>query len=276
METTIQKISNSMYVCGTDELGSVRTIVKDGEPLFCLADVCKVLELSNPSAIKARLTADTVQVIDLHDLNSNEVINGNSQANFVNEDGLYDVILDSRKPEARKFRKWITSEVLPSIRKTGGYIAANDTMTDADIMARALLVAQKTIEKREQRINELQEENQELAIEAELNAPKVEFADAVQRSETSILVGELAKLMAMNGVEIGQRRLFEWLRENGYTCKRNGFANFPTQRSIENNWLELTERHIIKPNGTVLLTFTTKVTGKGQVYFINKMLKNSK
>lgn len=194
---------------------------------------------------------------------------------FVNEDGLYDVILDSRKPEAKVFRKWVTSEVLPSIRKSGGYIAAKAEDTPEEIMARALLVAQDTLRRREERIAMLQQENATQQEKIEQDAPKVLFAEAVSTSKTSILIGELAKVIKQNGVDMGQNRLFKWLRSNGYLCRHGEHYNTPTQKAMEMGLFEIKEHSVLRPDGSVMVTRTTKVTGKGQVYFVNKFLKRA-
>ena len=186
------------------------------------------------------------------------------QANFVSEDGLYDVILDSRKPEAKQFRKWVTSEVLPSIRKHGAYMT-NETLEKALTSPDFLI----------QLATNLKEEKQK-RIEAEQviqkNAPKVLFADAVSTSQRSCLVAELAKILQQNGVNIGQNRLFTWMREHGYLCQKGQYYNQPTQKSMELGLFELKQTSITKPDGSVLVTTTTKVTGKGQIYFVEKFL----
>lgn len=153
----------------------------------------------------------------------------------------------------------MTSEILPSIRKNGGYIAGQETMSDDELMARALQVAQNKILERDKQIETMK--------------PKAIFADAVAASHTSILIGDLAKLISQNGVNIGQKRLFKWLRDNGYLIKREGSdRNMPTQRSMEMKLFEVKESTISNPDGSVRITRTPKVTGKGQQYFVNKFL----
>lgn len=198
-----------------------------------------------------------------------ETSGGIQQANFVNEDGLYDTILDSRKPEAKQFRKWVTNEVLPSIRKHGGYIASKQDDTPEEIMARALLVAQETLKRKEQRLIEAEQKIQK-------DAPKVLFADAVSTSQRSCLVAELAKILQQNGVNIGQNRLFSWMRENGYLCQKGDYYNQPTQKAMKLGLFELKKTSITKPDGSVLVTTTTKVSGKGQIYFIERFLSKEK
>ena len=206
--------------------------------------------MKNATMVASRLEDDEVTKFDLG--------SKSGETNFVTESGLYAVILRSDKPNAKKFRKWVTSEVLPSIRKSGGYIAGQEQMSDAELMAKALLVAQKQIEERNKQI--------------EVMKPKAIFADAVATSKTSILVGDLAKLICQNGYQIGQKRLFEWLRQNGYLIKSGNSYNMPMQRYVEQGLFEVKESNVQNPDGSVRITRTTKVTGKGQVYFVNKFL----
>ena len=184
---------------------------------------------------------------------------------YVNESGLYSLIFGSKQERAKLFKKWVTSEVLPSIRKTGGYLSSAKEDTPEEIMARALTIAQATLAKREERLKRLESE-------AEANAPKVLFAQAVETSKGSCLIAELAKILQQNGVSIGQNRLFAWLRDNGYLCSKGESRNQPTQRAMELGLFEIIKRTINNPNGSVLVTATTKVTGKGQVYFVNKFI----
>lgn len=246
---------NDLKIFENKEFGEIRTAVVDNEPMFCLADVCKALEIGNASQMKTRLKEDGVI--------TNEVIDslGRKQtAIFVNESNLYKVIFQSRKDSAERFTDWVTGEVLPSIRKNGGYIAGQETMTDEELMARALQVAQNKIQERDKQIETMK--------------PKAIFADAVAASHTSILVGELAKILKQNGVNIGQNRLYEWLRENGYLIRGNKRTdrNAPTQRSMDMGLFEVKISTVVNSDGSVRETRTTKVTGKGQQYFINKFL----
>ena len=242
-----------------EQFGQIRIVVNENnEPLFCLADVCNVLGLRQGD-VRQRLEEGVVSTQPL------ETSGGVQQANFVTEDGLYDAILDSRKPEAKKFRKWVTSEVLPSIRTHGGYITAQQNDTPEEIMARALIVAQETLKRKEQRLIEAESKIQQ-------DAPKVLFADAVSTSQRSCLIAELAKILQQNGVNIGQNRLFSWMRDNGYLCQKGDYYNQPTQKSMKLGLFELKKTSITKPDGSVLVTTTTKVTGKGQIYFVNKFL----
>lgn len=236
------------------QFGKVRTTIRDGEPWFVAADVCRALELSNTTLFVKRLDEDEKSIT----LISNEGIRGNPNMTIVSEPSLYALVLGSRKPEARAFKHWIMHEVIPSIRKSSGYIAGQSTMSDADLMAKALLVAQRQIEQRDAQITEMQ--------------PKALFADAVSASKSSILIGELAKILRQNGVDIEQNRLFEYLRENGYLCKSGAMYNCPTQRAMKMELLEIKETVIQHADGHVTINQTPKVTGKGQVYFVNKLL----
>lgn len=255
---------NELKIFNNEEFGSVRTITKDNEPMFCLADVCRALAIVNITNVKNRLKGDGVHTA--------EVIDGlgrKQTATYINEANLYKVIFQSRKESAERFTDWVTSEVLPSIRKNGGYIAGQETLSDEELMAKALLVAQNKIAERDAII-----ERQQAKIEAD--KPKTIFADAVSTSHTSILVGDLAKLICQNGVQIGQKRLFDWLRDNGYLIKCGLSRNMPMQRYVEQGLFEVKESTVQNPDGSVRITKTTKVTGKGQVYFVNKFLNGSK
>lgn len=224
--------------------------------LFLLNDVCGILELA-PRVVKQRLEDDVCSTYPIQD-----ALGRTQQATFVSEDGLYDVILDSRKPEAKRFRKWITSEVIPSIRKHGGYLTPDtveQVLSDPDTIIRLATNLKEERSKRQQA---------EMVIEQQ--KPKVLFADAVETSETSVLIGQLAKLITQNGFNIGQNRMFAWLRENDFLGKSGSHYNEPTQYAMERGWFEVKERTINNPDGSVRITRTTKVTGKGQVYFINK------
>ena len=239
----------------------VRTIQNDGEPWFVLKDVCNVLHIGNSRDVVARLDQDEKGVGQI------DTLGGKQEMTIINESGLYNVILRSDKPEAKPFRKWVTSEVLPTIRRHGMY-ATPDTvekmLADPDTTIKLL----ETIK---------QERAARLALEAQAEAdkPKVLFADAVSASHTSILVGDLAKLLRQNGVEIGQNRLFSFLREKGYLCSQGERYNLPTQRSMDRGWFQVKETTINQPNGSVRITRTVKVTGKGQQYFINLFLSGA-
>ena len=236
---------------------NVRIIEINSEPWFVAADVCRVLALTNPTVAINRLENDERSKYNL---------GRQGEANIVNESGLYELIFASRKPTARAFKKWVKSEILPSIRKARGYIATNRNDDDASIMARALLIANKTIEN-----NKINIVEQRLLIDEQ--KPKVLFADAIQASETTILIGEFAKILKQNGLDIGQKRLFKWLRDNGFLIKRKGSDyNSPTQKSMELGLFEIKETPIYHSSGEISISRTSKITCKGQAYFINKFL----
>ena len=248
---------NELQIFNNEEFGSVRTITKDNEPMFCLADICKALEIKNATDVAKRLEEDEVTRLNLG--------SQSGETNFVTESGLYAVILRSDKPNAKKFRKWVTSEVLPSIRKNGGYIYGQETLSDDELLSKALLVAHNKIAERDKIIEQKQARIEQMK-------PKAIFADAVATSHTSILIGDLAKLICQNGYHIGQKRLFEWLRNNGYLCKSGSSRNMPMQRYVEQGLFEVKESNVQNPDGSVRITLTTKITGKGQMYFVNKFL----
>lgn len=240
------------------EFGEIRTVAVNGETFVMLKDVCTVLEIGNPSQAKTRLKKDGVII--------NEVIDslGRTQkADFINESNLYKLIFQSRKPQAERFSEWVTSDVLPTIRKHGMY-ATEELLDNPDL----LIQVATQLKEEKQRNKLLQEQNKEMK-------PKAIFADAVASSKESILVRELAKLLKQNGVNTGEKRLFEYLRENGYLIKKQGNDyNLPTQKSMDLGLMEIKETTINNPNGNVKINKTTKITGKGQTYFINKFLNS--
>lgn len=184
---------------------------------------------------------------------------------IIPEGDIYRLIVRSKLPSAEKFEKWVFDEVIPSIRTNGGYIAGQETLSDEDLMAKAILVAQKKIKERDQII-----EQQKAKIEQD--RPKTIFADAVSASHTSILIGDLAKLICQNGYQIGQKRLFQWMRDNGYLMVSGSSRNMPKQKYVEQGLFEIKESNVQNPDGSVRITRTTKVSGKGQLYFVNKFL----
>ena len=244
---------NQIKIFENPEFGKVRTVEIDGKPYLAGKDVAEALGYTNPQkAIRDHTDIEDRTVNESFTVNGTKVI-------LINESGLYSLILSSKLESAKRFKHWVTSEVLPSIHKSGGYIAGQEQMTDSELMAKALLVAQKQIEERNAQIERMK--------------PKEIFADAVSASKTTILIGELAKLIRQNGVDIGQNRLFSWLRENGYLVKRKGTDyNQPTQKSADLGILTTKETIIAHSNGSTEIKKTVKVTGKGQQYFINKFL----
>lgn len=252
---------NNIKVFENNEFGTVRTVEVDREPFFVGKDVADILGYQNGSR-------DINRHVDEEDRHKIMLFDGNQDKEtiVINESGLYSLVLSSKLPTAKKFKRWVTSEVLPAIRKTGGYIGGAEGMTEAEIMARAVLIGQRTIEEQKRKIDNLQNE-------IDVNRPKVLFADAVSASHTSILVGELAKILRGNGCNIGQNRLFERLRNDGYLMKCGTSKNIPTQRAMEMGLFEIKEGSYINGNGVNVITKTTKVTGKGQTFFVNKFLR---
>lgn len=267
---------NEIQIFKNPQFGEIRTAVGvNNEPLFCAIDVCKALGYSNGrDAISKHVQEDDVAKCDTIDS-----IGRKQNTSFINESGLYSLIFGSKMEDAKKFKQWVTSEVLPAIRKTGGYILANVDDTAEELMSRAVLVAQETLKRRDERIRHLEASNveqQKLLTEQskqiEANAPKVLFADAVVGSKTSCLIGELAKIISQNGYTIGQNRLFKWLREHGYLGRRGEQRNIPNQHYIEKGLFEL-KKNVHSENGVLRTTVTTKVTQRGCMYFVNKFLK---
>ncbi len=250
---------NNLQIFDSPDFGQIRTIQQNGEPWFVGKDVADILGYQNGSR-------DVNRHVDEDDRQNyqNGTFESNRGLTIINESGLYSLILSSKMPKAKEFKRWVTSEVIPAIRKTGGYIAGSENMTDAEIMAKAVLVAQSTIRQRDQRIKELESD-------VAAAKPKVLFADAVSASDSTILIGDLAKILKQNGHPIGQKRLFCWMREQGYLIKRQGADyNSPTQRAMEMGLFKIKETAISHSDGHVSVSKTTKVTGKGQQYFINK------
>lgn len=242
---------------------SLRTLTdEEGEPWFIAKDVCDILGMSNPSMAVIALDKDEVAQIDPKDYLGSE--NRSNQAvNIVSEPGLYKLIMRSRKPEAKEFQRWVTHDVLPQIRRTGGYIPTSESDSDEDIMARAVLVAQKTIKQKNQQIAEQQTRIVELE-------PKARFADAVAASDGTCLVGELAKMLRQNGMDIGQNRLFRLLQADGYLGKSGSNRNVPTQRAMDLGLFRIKETTVTHADGHTTVSRTPKVTGKGQRYFIDR------
>ena len=247
---------NDLQVFENEEFGQIRTVEINGDPWFVGKDITDVLGFVNAS----KALADHV---DPEDKLNNESLSSLGQRGgwLINESGLYSLILGSRIPGAKKFKRWVTSDVLPQIRKTGGY-QMPQTYSEA---LRALADKAEEAERLTLVNKKLEEQNLRMR-------PKEIFADAVAASKTSILVGELAKLITQNGYEIGQTRLFKWLRENGYLMSSGTSYNMPMQRYVQQGLFEIKESNVQNPDGSVRITKTTKVTGKGQQYFINKFI----
>lgn len=241
---------NEIKIFNNKEFGNIRTVNIDGEPWFVGKDVANALGYTNPQ----KAVRDHISVED-RGVNEMDTPSGKQNLTIINESGLYALIFGSKLESAQRFKHWVTSDVLPAIRKTGGY---QTVPQGKELLALAVLEAQKTIEEQNHKIREMQ--------------PKAIFADAVSASETSILVGDLAKLICQNGYQIGQKRLFEWLRQNGYLMKCGSSRNMPTQRYLEQGLFEVKESNVQNPDGSIRITRTTKITGRGQLYFVNKFL----
>lgn len=254
-----------LQIFKNSEFGEVRTKVLNNEPYFMLSDVCRVLEIKNSRDSKNRLNEKGVATTDI-------LTNGGIQkADFINESNLYKLVFQSRKPQAEKFSDWVTSEVLPSIRKHGAYMSSEvieKTLSDPDYLIR--LATNLKEEKAKRALAEAQ---------IERDKPKVLFADTVSSSNKSCLVGELAKLISQEAIrrgeinkKIGQNNLFAWMRSSGYLCKSGERKNQPLQQYVEQGLFELKKGSYVDSNGSNITTTTTKVTGKGQIYFVNKFL----
>lgn len=189
-----------------------------------------------------------------------------SKDDYIPESLFYRLGMKANNAVADKFQNWLAMEVIPSIRKNGGYISGQEALTDDELLAKALMVAQNKIAERDKVIAQKQERIEKMK-------PKEVFADSVASSKQSILIGDLAKLICQNGHSIGQKRLFQWMRDNGYLIKSGSSYNMPMQRYIEQGLFEVKESTINNPDGSVRLTRTTKITGKGQIYFVNKFIK---
>lgn len=250
---------NKMQIFKNDNFGAIRTLEINGEPWFVGKDVAEVLGYSNPNeAVQEHV--DEEDKLNSKTLLSFELDLGQRGGWLINESGLYSLILSSKLPNAKAFKRWVTSEVLPAIRKHGLY-ATEELIANPDLAIEAF----KALKKEREARKALEAENEQMQ-------PLALFAKSVSASHTSILIGELAKLIKQNGVDIGQKRLFDWLREQGFLMKSGSSKNMPTQRSMEQGLFEIKESSYINSEGVTVVTKTTKVTGKGQIYFVNKFL----
>lgn len=243
-----------MQVFNNEQFGEVRTVLRDGEPWFVAADVCRALELGQVTNTIRRLDEDEKALISIKGISR-----GNDQVSIVNEPGLYSLVLGSRKPEAKAFKRWITHDVIPAIRKTGGYIAGEESMTDDELVAKALIITAEKLKQREARIAELHAKIEE-------DKPFTDFGKAISASPASILLGDFAKLAANNGIAIGRNRLFKWLRDNKYLTPDNK----PYQRYVDQGVFSVKESRVIAGNAEIIKT-TTLVTGKGQQYLMSRL-----
>ena len=238
----------------------LRTLTDEaGEPWFVAKDVCDILELNNITEALRPLDDD-----EKTNFRNSEVAQSGGRAPLIiSEPGLYKLIMRSRKPEAKEFQRWVTHEVLPQIRKTGGYIPTSDADDDMTILAKAVMIGQRTMEAQRQKIAEQQTRIVELE-------PKARFADAVAASDDTCLIGELAKMLLQNGIPVGQNRLFRLLRAEGYLGKSGSNRNMPTQRAMELGLFRIKETTVTHADGHTTVSRTPKVTGKGQRYFIDR------
>lgn len=253
-----------LQIFNSPEFGAIRTIEKDGEPWFVGKDVATILGYAKPlNALATHIDEDDSLKQGLTD-NMGRM----QETIFINESGLYSLVLSSKLPTAKKFKRWVTNEVIPSIRKHGAYMTP-ETLEK-------VLLSPDTLMQLAQNLKDEQEKRRVLETKIEQDKPKVLFADAVASAKTSILIGELAKLLKQNGVDIGQNRLFEWMRQNGYLIRRQGSDyNMPTQRSMEQGLFEIKETTVLHADGHTHINKTPKVTGKGQAYFVTMFLKEA-
>lgn len=234
------------------ENNQVRTLLINDEPWFVGKDVAQILGYSNPrDALSKHVDDEDKNSVAIRDGNK-----GNPNQTVINESGVYALVFSSKLPSAIRFKRWVTSEVLPQIRKTGSY--ASPQLTGEELMAKALIEANSVLARQSKQLEE--------------QRPKVLFADSVIASKGSILVRELAKLIKQNGYDIGEKKLYRWLREKGYICKN---STEPTQMAMNLGLFEIVVRTIERGDASPKVTRTTKVTGKGQVYFINKLCNSN-
>lgn len=246
---------NELQIFKNEEFGEIRTVQLNNETYFVGKDVAAALGYANPkNAVPAHVSEEDKLSTQI------EYAGQRREVTVINESGLYALIFGSKLESAKRFKHWVTSEVLPSIRKHGVY-AVDELLENPDMAIKAFTA-----------LKEEREKNKLLQADNDRMKPKEIFADAVATSKQSILIGQLAKLICQNGHEIGQQRLFRWMRENGYLMKHGSNYNMPMQRYVEQGLFEIKESAVTNPDGSVRITKTTVVTGKGQVYFINKFL----
>ncbi|WP_419544576.1 phage antirepressor [Negativibacillus massiliensis] len=252
-----------LQIFNSPEFGAIRTIEKDGEPWFVGKDVATALGYKEATKAAREKVDDEDKGVSKIDTPS-----GIQEMTIINESGLYSLVLSSKLPTAKKFKRWVTNEVIPSIRKHGAYMTP-ETLEK-------VLLSPDTLMQLAQNLKDEQEKRKELETKIEQDKPKVLFADAVATAQTSILIGELAKLLKQNGVDMGQNRLFEWMRQNGYLIRRQGSDyNMPTQRAMEQGLFEIKETTVVHADGHTHINKTPKVTGKGQAYFVTLFLKEA-
>lgn len=251
-------MGTDVQIFKNEELGAIRTVLIDNEPWFVGKDVANILEYQNGSR-------DINRHVDSEDRQKAMVFDGNQDKEtiLINESGLYSLILSSKLPTAKRFKRWVTSEVLPAIRKHGAYLTEQKV--------EEVLLNPDTIIKLATQLKQEREARMQAEALNEANRPKVEFANAVAGSDGTISMADLAKLLKQNGVRTGRDRLYNWMREHGYLMKHGVSRNTPTQRAMEAGWFKVRENVIVSPYGGTIIKKTTLVTGKGQAYFIKKL-----
>lgn len=242
-----------IQVFDNDQFGALRTYKDNGQVLFCGKDVAKALGYAKPNNAINSHCKGALKRCPL------QTAGGVQEFVFITESDLYRLIVHSKLPSAEKFEQWVFEEVLPVIRRTGGYMVAKQNETPEQIMARAVLVAQDTINRQKKQIEELK--------------PKALFADAVAASDGTCLIGELAKMLRQNGISMGQNRLFAWMRDRGYLGKSGSNYNVPTQRAMEQGLFRIKETAVTHSDGHITINRTPKVTGKGQRYFVEALVR---
>ena len=247
---------NELKIFQSEEFGEIRTVQLNNETYFVGKDIATALGYERA----AKAIQDHVDAEDKDEIPIQDSIGRMQNTPIITESGVYALIFGSKLESAKRFKHWVTSEVLPSIRKHGMY-AVDELLDNPDMAIKAFTA-----------LKEEREKNKLLQADNDRMKPKEIFADAVATSKQSILIGQLAKLICQNGHEIGQQRLFRWMRENGYLMKHGSNYNMPMQRYVEQGLFEIKESAVTNPDGSVRMTKTTVVTGKGQVYFINKFM----
>lgn len=255
-------MENNLQIFNNPEFGSFRSVNLNGQTWFIGKDVATILGYKNAR----QALHDNVDDDDKMDgVSATDSIGRNQNYIAINESGLYSLVMSSKLPNAKKFKRWVTSEVLPTIRRHGAYMtqqAIENALTDPDTIIQLATTLK-------------QERSARLALEAQIESdrPKVLFSDAVSASQTSILIGDFAKILRQNGVDIGQKRLFQWLRDNGWLIKQKGESwNMPTQKSMDKGLFQVKETTISHSDGHIHISKTVKVTGRGQVYFTNLLM----
>lgn len=256
-------MNNELQIFTNEQFGDIRTIEENSKVLFCGNDIANALGYSNPRDALNRHCKGVVK--------RDAPTEGGIQAiSFIPEGDVYRLIAHSKLPKAQEFESWVFDEVLPTIRKHGMY-ATDELLANPDLL---IQLATQLKEERAARYA-LEAENAAQAHQIAADAPKVVFANAVATSKSSILIGDLAKLLRQNGIEMGQKRLFAWLRDNGYLMRRGESYNMPTQQSMERGLFEIKEGSVANPDGSIRVTRTVKCTGKGQQYFVNLFLSKA-